>query len=343
MGREVNKVSGRFFLLRALSVLIVLLLVFTLPACADRDDDEKISIVCTLFAQYDWMRNIIGDSEQVELKLLVANGADVHSYQPSAADIVAIAECDMIVYLGGGSDAWVSEAITRSGREDVKKIALAECEGVTLHDISSSSHSHGGHEDHDDHEDHEGHNHGTLDEHLWLSLKNASVLTSVLCDALCDLDPENAQRYRENAARYILELSYLRLDFDIAVAKSDESERFMLFCDRFPFVYLLEELEIEYSAAFEGCSADVDADFGTVIGLIGEAKEHKVRFIAITESSDGSLARTVANEIKDREVKVLTFNSMQAVSKKEIDGGCSYLSIMRENLRALTIALGAED
>ena len=80
-----------------------------------------------------------------------------------------------------------------------------------------------------------------------------------------------------------------------------------------------------------------------MIGLIGEAKEHKVRFIAITESSDGSLARTVANEIKDREVKVLTFNSMQAVSKKEIDGGCSYLSIMRENLRALTIALGAED
>ena len=288
------------------------------------------------------MRNIIGEIDGVELTLLISNGNDMHSYEPSAADIMKIADCDMIVYLGKDIDGWVSEAIERSGREDVKKVALAECEGVTLRNISSASHTHD-HDEHDDHDDHDGHDHGALDEHLWLSLKNATVLTETLCDAICELDPENAQNYRDNAARYILELEDLRLDFEAAVARADGSKRFMLFCDRFPFVYLLEELGIEYSAAFEGCSADVDADFGTVVRLIEEAEEHGVDFVAMTESSDGTLARTVANAIKDREVGLLTLDSMQAVGKKKIESGYSYLSIMRENLRVLSVALGVED
>ena len=319
------------------------MLALALPALSGcskgEEEDDKLKIVCTIFPQYDWMRNIVGESDGVELTLLISNGNDMHSYEPSAADIMKIADCDMIVYLGEGIDGWVSEAIERSGREDVKKVALAECEGVTMRNISSASHTH----DHGDHDDHDGHDHGALDEHLWLSLNNATTLTEALCDAICELDPENAQSYRDNAARYILALADLRLDFEAAVARADESERFMLFCDRFPFVYLLEELGIEYSAAFEGCSADVDADFGTVLRLIEEAEEHEVDFIAMTESSDGALARTVANAIKDREVGLLTLDSMQAVGKKEIDRGHSYLSIMRENLRVLSVALGVED
>ena len=328
--------------------LLCLVLMLALALCAlsgcskGEEDDGKLKIVCTIFPQYDWMRNIIGEIDGVELTLLISNGNDMHSYEPSAADIMKIADCDMIVYLGEGIDGWVSEAIERSGREDLKKIALSECEGVTLRNISSASHTHD-HGEHDDHDDHEGHDHGALDEHLWLSLNNATALTEALCDAICELDPENAQSYRENAERYILALADLRLDFEAAVARADGSKRFMLFCDRFPFVYLMEELGIDYSAAFEGCSADVDADFGTVLRLIEEAEEHGVDFVAMTESSDGTLARTVANAIKDREVGLLTFDSMQAVSKKEIESGYSYLSIMRENLRVLNVALGVED
>ena len=324
-------------------VLMIALALCALSGCSKgEEDDGKLKIVCTIFPQYDWMRNIIGEIDGVELTLLISNGNDMHSYEPSAADIMKIADCDMIVYLGEGIDGWVSEAIERSGREDLKKIALAECEGVTLRNISSASHTHD-HGEHEGHDDHEGHDHGALDEHLWLSLNNATALTEALCDAICELDPENAQSYRENAERYILALADLRLDFEEAVARADESKRFMLFCDRFPFVYLMEELGIEYSAAFEGCSADVDADFGTVLRLIEEAEEHRVDFVAVTESSDGALARTVANAIKDREVGLLTLDSMQAVSKKEIESGYSYLSIMRENLRVLSVALGVED
>lgn len=325
----------------ALALVLLICACAPLAACQKQGEDGKIHIVCTIFPQYDWMCNIIGESDGVELTLLISNGNDMHSYEPSAADIMKIADCDMIVYLGEGIDGWVSEAIERSGREDLKKVALAECEGVTLRNISSASHTHD--HDHDHHDDHDGHDHGALDEHLWLSLKNATVLTAALCDAICELDPENAQSYRDNAARYISELTDLHFDLDTAVARADESKRFMLFCDRFPFVYLLEELGIDYSAAFEGCSADVDADFGTVLRLIEEAEAHGVDYLAVTESSDGELARTVANAIKDREVGLITFDSMQAVSKKKIEGGYSYLSIMRENLRVLSVALGVED
>ena len=324
-------------------ILMFALALFTLSGCSKGEqEDGKLKIVCTVFPQYDWMRNIIGETDRVELTLLISNGNDMHSYEPSAADIMKIADCDMIVYLGEGIDGWVSEAIERSGREDLKKIALAECEGVTLRNISSASHTHD-HGEHDDHDEHEGHDHGALDEHLWLSLNNATALTEALCDAICELDPENAHSYRDNAERYILALADLRLDFEAAVSRADGNKRFMLFCDRFPFVYLMEELGIDYSAAFEGCSADVDADFVTVLRLIEEAEEHGVDFVAMTESSDGARARTVANAIKDREVGLLTLDSMQAVSKKEIEGGYSYLSIMRENLRVLSVALGVED
>ena len=136
-------------------ILMLALALSALSGCSKgEEEDEKLKIVCTIFPQYDWMRNIIGEIDGVELTLLISNGNDMHSYEPSAADIMKIADCDMIVYLGKDIDGWVSEAIERSGREDVKKVALAECEGVTLRNISSASHTHD-HGEHDEHDDHD--------------------------------------------------------------------------------------------------------------------------------------------------------------------------------------------
>lgn len=340
--------------IRSLSLLLVLLMLPVIYSCGSGGkDDGKISVVCTLFPQYDWLREIIGESESVELSLIVENGTDIHSYEPTAADILEISNADMIVYLGGEADTWVSEAIERSGNEDAIKIAICECEGVELHDISSASeghshdHSHDHYHDHDhdhDHDhSHEGHDHGTLDEHVWLSLDNAVAICKELSSAMQRLDPDGAESYEDNASEYISRLEALDSEFESLVGGVPEQERFLLFCDRFPFVYLLEDYGVEYAAAFEGCSTDVDADFATVLRLIKEADAHSLSCVAVTEGSDGALAETVLSSSENGAGDIIVFNSLQSVSRLQIAEGLSYISAMRENLEALARALGVKE
>ena len=317
-------------------LIFSLILALLLPCafgCGGSTDDGKISIVCTLFPQYDWVRSIVGESDSISVTLLVKNGADGHSYQPTAADIMTISSCDMIVYLGADSDIWVQEALKRAKNDDTEKIELTELEGITLHNISSSSHDHG---DHGDHEHEHGH---VFDEHIWLSLKNASVAIDALSESICAIDESNAELYRANAERYKNELLALDGEYSSAVASVGDSNPFMLFADRFPFVYLLEDYEIEYAAAFEGCTTDVDAGFDTVLRLIKEADEHKISYIAVTETSDMALARTVAESAKG-DIQIIVLNSLQGVTASQLEGDLSYLSAMRENLRVISLALG---
>lgn len=326
-----------------LSVLLICAFALSLCSCGQsQGEDGEISIVCTLFPQYDWVRNVVGDTEGVSLTLLIQNGTDPHSYQPTAADILAISNCDAIVYLGGESDLWVQEALERAGDPDIIKIALTDIEGMTLREISAASHSHGheGHGDHSDHSDHSGHGHGTLDEHLWLSLRNAAVATAHIAERLCELDGANGEIYAANAEEYIARLNSLDSDYRATVESASEADRFALFADRFPFVYMMEDYGIEYSAAFEGCTADVDADFDTVIRLIEEAAEHDVRYIAVTESSDGALARTVADSGCD--IEIITMNSLQSITRERVKEGVTYLSVMEDNLISLAKILKLE-
>ena len=322
-------------------ICITLALLLTLPlltGCAgEKKSDGGIKIVCTVFPQYDWIRNILGDSEEIELTLIIQNGADPHSYQPTATDVMNISSCDMIVTLGGDSEKWVDEALERAQNADVKKIELAEIEGMTLREISSSSHTH----EEDGHEHEHDHDHGAFDEHLWLSVKNAITATKALTAEICKLDANNSDTYQSNATGYISSLETLDEEYASVASNVPEENRFVLFADRFPFVYLLSDYDIEYQAAFEGCTTDTDADFDTVIKLINEADKHSVSYIAVTESSDGALAETVASSTKKKDIQILTLNSLQRVNKKDINNGVSYLGVMRENLQTLKTALGA--
>ncbi len=321
----------------ALALILALsLLSIPLSGCGkNTTDDGKISIVCTLFPQYDWLRNIVGDVEQIELSLLIANGSDPHSYQPTAADILKISNCDMIVFTGADSDKWVQEALERANNKDIVQVPLSALEGMTLHDVSSHSHSH------DEHEHHHEDTHGAFDEHIWLSLSNALTATKQLSSKLCELDPSNAKTYTANAEEYVKSLLALDAAYKSASATADEKDKFVLFADRFPFVYLLSEYGIEYQAAFDGCSADVDADFDTILTLIKEAERHTTPYVCVTESSDKALANTVISSAKHTQMEILTFNSMQSLGADELDDGVSYLGIMEENLKVLKTAINA--
>ena len=323
-----------------LLTLVLISVIYCASSCAEKyNSDDKIKVVCTLFPQYDWVRNIVGNSNKIEVSLLISNGTDPHSYQPTAADILTVTNCDVIIYTGSESDTWIKSALADDRYDGIVKIALSDIPSMKLHDISSSSgeHSHGDDDGHS--HGHEDHEHGILDEHVWLSIDNAVTATRHISETLCRLDRENEGKYIENTEKYVSSLITLDADFDAEISKIDEDERFIIFADRFPFIYLLSDYNVSFQAAFDGCSADVDADFGTVLTLIKEADAHDVSCIAVSESSDKTLASTVISSAKRDDMKIVVLNSMQSITKKEIENGASYISVMNENLDNILLAL----
>ena len=306
--------------------------VFSFSSCKrGREDDGVINIVCTAFPQYDWIRAIIGDDESFSLEILVDNGSDLHSYQPTVADRVEIAECDLLVSIGGESDAWVAEMLGEA--HDARHVKLFDIEGITLREITAegilSEHVHSEHEGHGEHH----HEHGSYDEHVWLSIKNAVVSIEYLKNILIDLAPESAGRLSRSADSYIVSLDSLAGEYE-SLTKDLEAPR-LIFADRFPFAYLTGELGIEFCAAFDSCSTENNADISTVTRLTEKADEWEAEYILVTETSDKRLAKSVIAASASRSAEILVMDSMQSLTRARINDGEDYLSIMRKNLEVL--------
>lgn len=339
--------------LKSIGIILVLCMSL-LSGCArpvtTAEKDENV-ILCTTFAAYDWVREILGDTDTFTCRMLVDNGVDLHSYQPSAQDIMKIANCRMLVYVGGESDTWVSDALAESGNEDIVAVSLLDLVGdralneVELEGVEE--HHHHDHEDEDhDHEaepaDHaDGQNTAEddhYDEHVWLSLKNAIVCTETLADAITELDFDNAKQYAANAKIYTGKLE--ALDDDYQTMRDRATQTTILVGDRFPFLYLAEDYDIHYFAAYSGCSADVEASVHTVTYLAQKLQEYNLPAIYVVDNGTDSLANTIA-ESADMQPEILHLSSMQSVTKDDIEKGCTYLSYMEENLQMLREGLQA--
>ena len=368
--------------------------------------DASMKIVTTIFPEYDWVKTLLGDkAENADMTLLLDNGVDLHSYQPTAEDIVKIKECDMFVYVGGESDEWVEDVLASAENEDMVVINLLDVLGDSVkneeivegmeheHDHEDADHEDGdehedadhedgeehedadhedgdehedaGHEDgedhedadHEDSEDHEDADHEDSedhedadheegeeheheeekDEHVWLSLKNASVLCEEIATQLGTIDEANKDYYMSNYEDYKAELDALDEEYKAAVDAGSKDT--ILFGDRFPFRYMVDDYGLNYYAAFAGCSAESEASFDTVIFLAGKVDELGLPAILTIEGADHDIAETVKENTKSGDQKILTMNSLQSTTSKDIAEGTTYLSVMRSNLDVLKDAL----
>lgn len=291
--------------------------------------DGKLSVVATIYPQYDWVKNIIGeDAQNIEVKLLIDSGVDLHSFQPNADDIIDIANCDLFIYVGGESDEWVKDVLEASPNPNRKVLNLLEALGDNVKEEELAE---GMEHEHDQEEETE------YDEHVWLSLKNAEILCKSIENALSSLDPANAKRYSENATAYIEKLK--ALDALYAGTVESASKKTLLFCDRFPFRYLVDDYGLGYYAAFSGCSAESDASFETITFLAGKVDELKLNTVLTIEGNKNKIAKTVISASEAKDVKVLVMDSMQSVKASDIKNGISYLSVMESNLETLKAAL----
>ncbi len=290
-------------------------------------DSDTITVVATIFPEYDWVREVVGDAD-VDVILLVDSGVDLHSFQPTVDDILTISTCDMFIYVGGESDEWVEDALAEATNEDMIVINLLETlgEGAKEEEIVEGMEA-----EEEDEEEIE------YDEHVWLSLKNAQIFVNEIAQGLASIDTDNADVYVANAAAYKAEL--VALDEEYADVCANANFDTVLFGDRFPFRYLVDDYGLSYYAAFVGCSAETEASFETIVFLAEKVDELGLNTVLTIESSDGKIAETIVENTTDKNQQVLVLDSMQSVTASDVEAGVTYLGIMEDNLSVLADAL----
>ncbi|WP_276709340.1 metal ABC transporter substrate-binding protein [Eubacterium ruminantium] len=359
-----KKISDKKMLILKIVILILAAaeIILNVTACGKKSKDSgKVEIVCTIFPEYDWAKELVkGKEDKFNVTLLMGNGTDLHNFQPTSEDIMTISECDVFVYVGGESDTWVKDALKEAKNKNMKVIKLMDVlsgrvaeeetvEGMQDDDDHDDAHGDDGDDDHEDAHDHDeahgddthedAHDHDEYDEHVWLSVRNAKIIVEALAKEISSVDKakDDADAINENLNEYLKKLDELDGKYKEAVAAGNKNT--VIFGDRFPFRYLVDDYNLDYYAAFSGCSAETEASFETITFLAKKVDETGVNVVLMIDGSDESIARTIINSTNKKDKKILVMNSMQAVTKKDINAGSTYLDIMTENLGVLTEAL----
>jgi zinc transport system substrate-binding protein len=346
----------------SLACAIFVAALFALVACGDTSKnnttkESKLSMVTTIYPEFSWTKSILGNrADSVKLELLMKNGVDLHSYKPTAHDVAKIASADMVIYVGGESDEWIKDALAASPKKGRIEINLMDVLGDRVkaeeivegmqaeeeHHEHAEAHEEDEHEHRAEHaEEHEHHHHDEEVEnveHVWLSLKNAEIIVKKIAEELSKLDAAHAIIYKQNTDAYVAQIQSLNAEYRETVEKA--VRKTVLFGDRFPFRYLVDDYSIKYYAAFVGCSAESEASFETIAFLAGKMDAESLPVIFTIENSNGKIAKAVlVASKKSQNAQILILNSMQSVTEKQIAEGIDYLSLMKSNLDVLKKAL----
>lgn len=304
----------------AFAAAVLSVSVFSSCGNASVKDEGKLNVVCTVFSCYDWTRAVVGDSADAEVTYLLSNGTDLHSFQPTADDMIKISDCDVFVYVGGESDAWIDDALKNARNKDMIVVDLMDVlsENVKLEEVKEGM-ADTEEEDSDEPE---------YDEHIWLSVNNAEKCVTAIADALSEKDSKNSEKYNENSINYNTQLQMLDRSFHLLF---DDNPQTLIFGDRFPFRYLIDDYQLEYFAAFTGCSSDTQASFETITFLANKADELNADHIFAIENSDCTIAEAVVSNTKTQTQEIAILDSIQSVTSQQIDDGYTYYSSMQKN------------
>lgn len=303
-----------------LPVFFCAILLSMLPACQNNTEEETstdgLKIISTVFPGYDFARQIAGNLADVTL--LLPPGTESHSYEPTPGDIIQIQECDLFLYVGGESDAWVEEILASLTKKPAV-FKLMDC--VPL----AEEEAEGG----------ESHDHGEeYDEHVWTSPKNAILIARELGDAIAALCEEEKETVQAGTEAYVAELD--QLDRDFTEFSESLTEKTLIFGDRFPFLYFAKAYGFEHYAAFPGCSAETEPSAATMSFLIDKIKEENVSTVFYIEFSNHLVADSLAEATG---AKTALLHSCHNLTKDEMDAGQTYISLMERNLNTLREAL----
>ena len=312
---------------KLLAVITAAATVLSLCACSSESgysnsDSGKLKIISTVFPPYDLARQIAGDN--AEISILLPPGSEIHNYEPSAKDMIAIRNCDIFFYIGGENEQWAEKLINSNDTENVTAVKLIDYVPTLSEDEDEHDHDH----DHDHEHEHE------TDEHIWTSPKNAQLMLSAVYDAICKVDPSGKQTYTKNKDAYAKQLSDLDNAYRSAV--DNAKNKTIVLADKFPFRYLAHEYGLEFSAAFAACSDESEPGVSTMIKLTKTIKENNIPAVYYLEFSSTKIADTLCDET---EATKLMLHSCHNVSKQDIENNVSYVDLMKQNLENLKLTL----
>ncbi len=302
--------------------LAFVMVLLSFAACSDANsnvtDDDKLTIITTIFPQYDFARAITG--ERADVSMLLAPESESHTYEPSMSDIKKVSEADLFIYTGNGIDEWAEKMSESLKDADVYLLASAQFVTETV----EADHDHDDH-DHDEHSE---------DEHIWTSPVNAEKMLCGILEAIVELDPENEDFYRANAKAYIAELDAVDALFREVVSESERNE--IIVADRFPFAYLTNEYGMTYTAALSGCSVGQEPSASVISEMTTKVTEDGIKYVFIIENSDGKTAKLISEATG---CGILTLHSCHNVTADELRDGVTYVDLMRQNAENLRLAL----
>lgn len=307
---------------RIISLFLSIILVLTLCACTptlpkSENASNKLKITATVFAHYDFARRVAG--ELADVSLLLSPGTEVHTYEPSPADIIKINESDLFIYTGKYMESW-AEGIVNDLDSDVAVLDISN--GVTLLCTEENDHTHS-------HADHEAHIYN-YDPHIWTSPANAIIMVQNISEKLCEIDPDNGAQYQYNAQEYIGEL--MELDNDFADMINSSKKKKIMFGGRFAMLYFTKHYGLEYRAAYDSCSSETEPGAKLIAGIIDEIKSENIGAVYYEEMSNHTIADQIAAETG---ATALLLHTCHNVSRNELNSGETYISLMRRNLENL--------
>lgn len=324
----------------AMTLMVSVTLLF---GCAKKAEDHskeqsgnKVSIVTTVFAPYDFAKQVA--REYGDVTMLVPPASESHSYEPTPQDIMKIESCDVFIYGGGDSDEWVDGILSSIQNKDIQVIKMMDCVEVVEEEIvegMEEEHEHEHEEEPDEEHEHE-HEEEEIeyDEHVWTSPKNAIEIVKAIETKLQEMDPSHEAAYKQNADQYIDKLNELDEAFKEVVASAQRKE--VIFADRFPLRYFVEAYDLDYYAAFPGCSTDTEPSAATVAFLIDKVKTDNIPVVFHIEMSNEKMADTICETTG---AKKLLFNACHTISKDDFEKNVTYVDIMNQNVEALREAL----
>ena len=300
---EISKLALRLSIIfSAIVVMIGSIMVFS-----NKPEEQEQTIIASNFASYDLARALTKDSG-IAVKMLVTPGTDLHHYEPSQEDIVAAKNSLLFIYNGGESEAWVNDIIDTN----MKTLKLIDTPGLKLLNENEE---------------------GEIDEHIWTSPSNYLLMLENTKNKLVELQPENTELFTKNYQEYRDQIQEVSEEL---YTVANQSQKKVIFADRFPAKYLFDEYKINYDAAFSGCAEDTEVDPSTVARLITEIQDEDIKTIIVLELSDRKLANAIAEQ---QTVEISEFQSTQNITKQDFEAGKTYIDLMRQNTITLQKAL----
>jgi zinc transport system substrate-binding protein len=313
---------------KVFKIMVVLVMVFSivgLTGCNKNDKNDKLTIITTSFPGYDFARAITKDNNNVEVKMLLKPGAEMHDFEPTPQDIKDIKNSDIFIYVGGDSDEWIEDVLDNIDTDKTKIVKLMDLVDTVPEDVIEGM---------EEHEEGEEEEEVEYDEHVWTSPINAITITNKLKDEVVKIDNDNKELYEKNASNYVNELT--DIDNEIKDIVKNGKRKEIVFGDRFPLRYFVDSYGLSYYAAFPGCSEQTEASAKTISFLINKVKEDKIPVVFHIELSKGKIANAIA---KETGIKVLEFKTAHNISQKDFDAGVTYVDIMKDNIKVLKEAL----